>query len=322
MKPASKHIISLTISCAFLVSASALETERQPGVVNSASSSSSAITTSKDGKQSTIVITRDHDQPTVISVDVPELKATSTATTRLGVAADAIGEELSAHLPIKPGTGLIVRSVIPKSPAAASGLQENDVLVKLDDQLLIHPQQLRTLIRNKRAGDKVELAFLRKGERQTASATLDESTELPETEREGFFGFLGGKHFDGKKWEEYLKPLKDAAHRGKALFIGPDGKVGRIEEGKFEERILEQLAKSGVSEEVQKSVKKSLEQARDAVERARKAAELAAKAAEESARRSMEHALESAEKAKRQHDRDIRERENLEQDKTPEEPKN
>src|SRR5262249_11337015 len=68
--------------------------------------------------------------------------------------------------------------VQPDSPAAAAGLQVHDVLEKLDDQLLINPQQLAVLVRAKHPGDTVNLTLLHGGKESTITAKLAEK-ELP-----------------------------------------------------------------------------------------------------------------------------------------------
>jgi len=90
----------------------------------------------------------------------------------LGVTVDEVSEELRAQLPIEPGAGLLVRTVVPESPAAQAGFQKNDVLVELDDQLLINGNQLSALVRMKKDGEKVRLTYFRGGKRSTAEAQI------------------------------------------------------------------------------------------------------------------------------------------------------
>ena len=92
--------------------------------------------------------------------------------TWLGLAADEVSADVRAQLPLPEGAGLIVRHVTPGSPAAQAGVQANDLLIKLDDQLLINPAQLRALIRGKAEGEKITLSLLRKGKELKVAATL------------------------------------------------------------------------------------------------------------------------------------------------------
>lgn len=89
----------------------------------------------------------------------------------LGVETDPAPAVLAAQLNLAKGTGLVVRHVVPDSPAATV-LQENDVLTKLDDQLLIDPHQFSILIRNHKEGDDVTVSYLRGGKEATAKVKL------------------------------------------------------------------------------------------------------------------------------------------------------
>jgi membrane-associated protease RseP (regulator of RpoE activity) len=92
--------------------------------------------------------------------------------TWLGVYAEEASEALSSQLGLNSGEGLVVTYVASDSPAVQAGVQKNDVLVELRDQLLVHPAQLVKLIRSQKDGTPVKLTFYRQGKRQTVTATL------------------------------------------------------------------------------------------------------------------------------------------------------
>ncbi|BCU77928.1 PDZ domain-containing protein [Luteolibacter sp. LG18] len=96
----------------------------------------------------------------------------------LGVSTVLPGPEVAAQLPIPPDTGLVVAALTKDSAADKAGLERNDVLVRLDDQILIHPRQFAVLVANHKPGDTVKLTLLRKGKQQEITATLDKR-ELP-----------------------------------------------------------------------------------------------------------------------------------------------
>jgi membrane-associated protease RseP (regulator of RpoE activity) len=100
----------------------------------------------------------------------------------LGVNTDTVSEELRSQLSLDPGVGLTVHGVTPESPAAKAGLQVHDVLTRLDDQLLMSPDQLRNLVVARKPGTAVKLTYLRKGKQAQTTATLGEhaqSTDEP-----------------------------------------------------------------------------------------------------------------------------------------------
>ena len=92
--------------------------------------------------------------------------------TWIGVRIAEASIEISARLPIEPGTGLVVDEVIADSPAAAAGLQRGDVLARLNEQTLVTPTQLKTLVMHRKPGDQVEVTFFRKGEKRRAVVVL------------------------------------------------------------------------------------------------------------------------------------------------------
>ena len=85
----------------------------------------------------------------------------------LGVATVSAPPPVTSQLKLPPGFGLLVVDVVKDSPAAGAGLQPNDVLVKLDDQQLIEPNQLAVLVRSRKPDDQITLTLIRAGETKT-----------------------------------------------------------------------------------------------------------------------------------------------------------
>ncbi len=92
--------------------------------------------------------------------------------TFLGVHANPIDPTVSAQLGLPEHMGLTVRYVVPESPAEKAGLQPHDILRKMDDQILIHPFQLRVLVRSREEGEKVNYTVLRGGEEMRVDVEL------------------------------------------------------------------------------------------------------------------------------------------------------
>jgi membrane-associated protease RseP (regulator of RpoE activity) len=104
-------------------------------------------------------------------------KKTAKDVAWLGISTDEACEVLASQLGLKPGEGLVVIYVEPNSPAAKAGLQKYDVLVAMGDQKLVHPHQLRKLVRLQKEGDAVKLEFYRGAKKQSATATLSKTTD-------------------------------------------------------------------------------------------------------------------------------------------------
>jgi S1-C subfamily serine protease len=120
-----------------------------------------------DASEPRVVETRD-----VIIEANPEGEVSRKDIPWLGVSTTEASEVLTSQLDLEPGVGLVISYVVPESPAAKIGLRKNDLLVQFEDQSLVHPAQLRKLVRVRKEGDVVKLAFYRAGKRQTVSVAL------------------------------------------------------------------------------------------------------------------------------------------------------
>ena len=109
--------------------------------------------------------------------EVPRHKMVNA--TYLGITAERVSPAFNSQLKLPKGLGLVVTHVADESPAQAAGIQQYDVLHKLDDQLLANFDQLAVLIRLHEPGDTVTLNLIRGGENQKITATLAEH-EVPE----------------------------------------------------------------------------------------------------------------------------------------------
>ena len=141
-------------------------------------------------------------------------KRPKVPVTYLGVDTSQVPTVVSDQLGLAKGFGLVVDYVEPNSPAATAGVQQNDILKMLNDQILIEPSQLRKLLQTFPEGTEVTLTVLRKGQEQKLTAKLARK-EVPQ--RRG--AFPGGNHdrdwdFDatgdlGEQMQDLKERLKD-----------------------------------------------------------------------------------------------------------------
>ena len=141
-------------------------------------------------------------------------KRPKVPVTYLGVDTSQVPTVVSDQLGLAKGFGLVVDYVEPNSPAATAGVQQNDILKMLNDQILIEPSQLRKLLQTFPEGTEVTLTVLRKGQEQKLTAKLVRK-EVPQ--RRG--AFPGGNHdrdwdFDatgdlGEQMQDLKEQLKD-----------------------------------------------------------------------------------------------------------------
>src|SRR5881397_279571 len=106
-------------------------------------------------------------------------KAPKVPAIFLGVETSQVPTVVSEQLGLSKGLGLVVEYVVPDSPAAAAGIQQNYILKMLNDQILIEPSQLRKLLQTFSDGTDVTLTILRKGQEQKITVKLAKK-EMPQ----------------------------------------------------------------------------------------------------------------------------------------------
>jgi serine protease Do len=75
-------------------------------------------------------------------------------------------------------SGVVVESVVPRSPAAAAGMRVGDLIVSLDGSTVRDGGELLRLLAKRQAGDKVEVRLLRDDREQAVRVTLQKRNEL------------------------------------------------------------------------------------------------------------------------------------------------
>ena len=138
--------------------------------------------------------------------------------TYLGVETSDVPRVVSEQLGLAKGFGLVVDYVVPDGPAAAAGVQQNDILKMLNDQILTEPDQLAKLIRSYSEGTTVTLTVLRKGKEEKIGVKLgkkevSERSEFGRGHRPHFnFNFNGEDFGDfglNGEFNEQMKHLKE-----------------------------------------------------------------------------------------------------------------
>ncbi len=185
--------------------------------------------------------------------------------TFLGIETSEVPPVVAAQLGLAKGFGLVVDYVVPDGPAAAAGVQQNDILKMLNDQILTEPDQLAKLVRSYSEGTSVTLTVLRKGTETKLTAKLAKR-EVPQ--RRGMRFGPNGKGFGdfGPDFNNEMKMLGD--------------KLGHMDFGMFDADAMEQMHEA--DREAQQAAR---EGAREAREGAREAARAARDAARDVARK-------------------------------------
>ena len=146
-----------------------------------------------------------------------ERKEKKVPVTYLGVETDEVPRVVSEQLGLPKGFGLVVDYVVPDGPAATAGIQQNDILKMLNDQILTEPDQLSKLIRSFSEGTTVTFTVLRKGKEEKIGVKLGKK-EVPERwewrhGRHPRFNFKlnghRGDHFLNGEFNEKMEGLRE-----------------------------------------------------------------------------------------------------------------
>jgi serine protease Do len=90
----------------------------------------------------------------------------------LGVGLQPLDENIAASLGLPKDMGEIVRSVVPGEAAARAGIQQGDVIVKVNGQDVDPEQTVSYLIANTQVGARVPVEIIRDGRRQTVTVAV------------------------------------------------------------------------------------------------------------------------------------------------------
>lgn len=91
---------------------------------------------------------------------------------QLGVTTGTVDSQAARMYGLSVDSGALVTSVNDDSGAAAAGLQQGDVITKVNNTAIESSSDLVLAIRSVNPGDTVQIEYVRDGQTQTASATL------------------------------------------------------------------------------------------------------------------------------------------------------
>ena len=95
--------------------------------------------------------------------------------------------------------------VVPDGPAAAAGVQQNDIMKMFNDQILMEPDQLAKLVRSYQEGTNVTLTILRKNAETKITVKLGKKEVR---QRDHDFGMFDMEDFN-EKMKDFNEKMKD-----------------------------------------------------------------------------------------------------------------
>jgi serine protease Do len=95
-----------------------------------------------------------------------------TTDSWMGVYTQTVDNDLKEAFKLESDHGVVINMIIPDSPADKSGLKRGDILLSFDGTQLTGSDQLVDLVGGHSPGDKVNIEYLRDGNRSETTITL------------------------------------------------------------------------------------------------------------------------------------------------------
>lgn len=130
--------------------------------------------------------------------------------TYIGINLDNLNDQLGEYFGVKEGKGILITEVFEDSPAKKAGLKAGDVIIEVDGEQIGDISDVQKTVRQKEAGEKVELTLLRDKKKKEFSV---EVAEAPES-----YGMQFKHQFDPNDFHNFIPNMK-------GMFFGDlDGK--------------------------------------------------------------------------------------------------
>ena len=127
-----------------------------------------------------------------------------------------LGVELAARAPTE--AGVLVTGVLPRSPALMAGLAAGDVILSVDGQQVLRPEDVVGIVTSHRPGERVAIVLDRQGQNRILAIGL---AARPDTDALMAAEFIGNP---APKWRELTAvqgsvPVEVAALRGRVVVL-------------------------------------------------------------------------------------------------------
>lgn len=95
----------------------------------------------------------------------------------LGVLTQTVDNEIAEAFNLKVNYGAVINQVVKDSPAEKAGFQENDVIIKINDDQIDDTEDLINYIHDSEIGAKLAITLMRGDDKITKDVILDERSE-------------------------------------------------------------------------------------------------------------------------------------------------
>jgi len=98
-----------------------------------------------------------------------------TARPWLGIVGLSLTDEIARYYNLPVNKGVVVTRIMDNSPARRGGMRDGDIIIKLDNALVPHIEDLSREIHKRKIGSKMRVTIFRDGRERTLEVTLSQS---------------------------------------------------------------------------------------------------------------------------------------------------
>lgn len=150
----------------------------------------------------------------------------------LGVQLGEVDEALAYHLGLQHDLGILVRDVVPGSPAAAMGLKPYDVIIRANNADIYTPRALSTLVSSGEKGQAMTIIVRRGSDEVSLLGELSEHPVPPPCDEQPWPGNGG---FPADIQEQLQRRMHDNPQRNRDHQNNNSAKGGAPTTGEVEE---------------------------------------------------------------------------------------
>lgn len=128
----------------------------------------------------------------------------------MGIYTQTVDPDLKEAFNLDSDHGIVVKMVIPDSPADKAGLKQGDIILMLDKQRLINADDLVAYVQDHKPGDKLDVRVSRQGVEKDIEVQLGERSNYSD-DRDYLFGMMNqAPHTYSKTYKFYDSKYADS----------------------------------------------------------------------------------------------------------------
>jgi serine protease Do len=151
----------------------------------------------------------------------------------LGIYTQTVDDDLKEAFDLDRDYGVIIKMVVPDSPADEAGLRQSDIILRFDGRKLADSDELIEYVSQQKPGDEVTIDIVRKGQEKSITVALGSRDDDRKAERYILKDQLPGLNHYDKSFHMYKSSLSDSYIGVTLEDLNPQlGEYFGVEEGK------------------------------------------------------------------------------------------